>query len=180
MKIIIINGVGGSGKDSFISLLRTYTDKYVYNFSTIDEVKRIAKEFYWGGEKDDRGRTFLYELKQAWKKYNNGPVTTIIRKIAEIHQDDLLLNRDSLVFIHCREIEEIEELKNIFEQRHIPVITLFIVMKGEQEHFTNPSDSQDISFYPYDYVVESLQGLDYLNEKVKEFKKYLEKINFLK
>ena len=74
MKVILINGSGGSGKDTVIELTRTYFwDKYlVINTSTVDKVKLIASHMGWDGEKDERGRQFLADLKNAWTNYNNG------------------------------------------------------------------------------------------------------------
>ena len=172
MQVVIINGVGGCGKDTFVSLCRTYLMKYsVYNFSTIDAVKDVARQLFWDGEKNEAGRTFLYELKKAWKKYNNGPVTTLIRKISEIEQDDRYLNRNSLVFIHCREEGEIEEFKDIFFNRKIPVATLFI-NRRLKEH-TNPSDRVSSKNYSYDYVINNDGTLEELSKKAENFLKYL-------
>lgn len=170
MQIVIINGVGGAGKDTFVSLCRTYLMKYsVYNFSTIDEVKRIAKEFYWDGEKNEAGRTLLYELKKAWKKYNNGPVTTLIRKISCLEQDEAYLNKNSLVFIHCREESEIEELKDIFFKRKVPTSTLFINRKMEEHN--NPSDKVSAENYQYDYVINNNGTIEDFSKEAERFLK---------
>ena len=44
-KIIVINGTGGSGKDTFVEYVSKYAK--VYNFSSVDKVKEIAKLIGW-------------------------------------------------------------------------------------------------------------------------------------
>ena len=53
--IVIINGTGGSGKDTFVSFVSKYNK--VYNFSSIDKVKEIAKEVGWDGGKTEKDRS---------------------------------------------------------------------------------------------------------------------------
>lgn len=48
-KIIVINGTGGSGKDTFVEYVSKYAK--VYNFSSVDKVKEIAKLIGWTGTK---------------------------------------------------------------------------------------------------------------------------------
>ena len=61
-QIVIINGTGGCGKDTFVSFVSKY--KRVYNFSSIDKVKEIAKLIGWNGGKTDKDRKFLSDLKK--------------------------------------------------------------------------------------------------------------------
>ena len=61
-QIVIINGTGGCGKDTFVSFVSKY--KRVYNFSSIDKVKEIAKLIGWDGGKTDKDRKFLSDLKK--------------------------------------------------------------------------------------------------------------------
>ena len=65
--IVVMNGKGGVGKDTLCDSLR---EKYrVMNISAIDPIKEIARQYGWNGEKDDRARLFLAELKQALTDY---------------------------------------------------------------------------------------------------------------
>ena len=59
--IIVINGTGGSGKDTFVEYVSKYAK--VYNFSSVDKVKEIAKLIGWTGTKTDKDRKFLSDLK---------------------------------------------------------------------------------------------------------------------
>ena len=64
MKILIINGKPRTGKSIFCN---TAFQKcgLVYCFSTIDEVKRLARYLGWDGKKDEKGRKFLSDIKDA-------------------------------------------------------------------------------------------------------------------
>ena len=39
------------------------TNKQVINYSSVDEIKRIAKDIGWTGSKTERDRKFLCDLK---------------------------------------------------------------------------------------------------------------------
>ena len=66
MKIIVINGRGGVGKDEFIKWCREANND-IYSVSSVDYVKEIARLIGWNGEKDVKGRKFLSDLKDAFK-----------------------------------------------------------------------------------------------------------------
>ena len=59
-KIIIINGTGGSGKDTFVEFCSKYAN--VFNFSSIDKVKEIAKIIGWTGSKSEKDRNAREDL----------------------------------------------------------------------------------------------------------------------
>ena len=52
--VFIINGSGGSGKDSFCKFCSQYLS--VYNISSVDTIKEVAKILGWNGEKDEKSR----------------------------------------------------------------------------------------------------------------------------
>ena len=59
--IIIINGTGGSGKDTFVEFVSKYSK--VFNFSSVDKVKEVARVIGWSGTKSEKDRKFLSDLK---------------------------------------------------------------------------------------------------------------------
>ncbi len=69
-KLIIINGVARSGKDTFIDIFKSLNPNTI-NISSIDKVKELAREMGWDGTKDDKSRKFLSDLKDLWTDYNN-------------------------------------------------------------------------------------------------------------
>ena len=109
MKILIINGPPGAGKDCFVNCIKSHSylsEYFVYNFSTVDRIKAIAEQCGWDGYKDEKGRQLLSDLKDAFTNYNNLPYNDIIYKINQtlfkFRQFDI--PTDNLVFfIHSRE-----------------------------------------------------------------------------
>lgn len=72
-QVVIINGSGGLGKDTFIhTLSKTYfRENDIWNYPSIDKIKEIAKTIGWDGKKDEAGRRFLAGLKHVCDEYNN-------------------------------------------------------------------------------------------------------------
>ena len=63
IEIIIINGTGGVGKDTFVELCKEYALKLpymvnIYNYSTITPIKQIAYGIGWAGTKTEKDRKF--------------------------------------------------------------------------------------------------------------------------
>ena len=68
MRVVIVNGTGGSGKDTFVKLC--CETKYGVatkpkHISTVDKVKEVALTMGWTGEKTEKDRIFLSNLPRA-------------------------------------------------------------------------------------------------------------------
>lgn len=150
-KIFIINGTGGSGKDSFIDFCQQYNKKdniyYIYNISTIDPVKYAAKYLGWTGSKEEVDRKFLSDLKDLWINYNDGPfnyIKTYVNRIIEENYDNLI------IFIHCRESEEINKIKNEFQDN----CSTILINKDGLKINSNKSDANVLD-YKYDIIINN-------------------------
>ena len=132
--IIVINGTGGSGKDTFVEYVSKYAK--VYNFSSVDKVKEIAKLIGWTGTKTDKDRKFLSDLKKLTTNYNS--------------------SNYEIMFIHIREPEEIQRVVDNFSAK-----TLLIKREGLKIIDTNSSDA-NVENYKYDYIIinTTLENLD--------------------
>lgn len=148
-QIIIINGTGGCGKDTFV----TFAQKVgrVRNISSIDLVKELAIHLGYLGGKSDKDRKFLSELKRITTEYNDLSFQDISRKVEEFKKSN-----DDILFIHIREPEEIERAKLAFGAK-----TLLIKRIGYETITSNDSDA-NVENYIYDYVItnESLESLE--------------------
>ena len=153
--IIIINGYGGSGKDTFVELVSKYNR--VCNFSSVDKVKEIAKIIGWNGKKDEKDRKFLSDLKKLTTDYNDMSFESIKSKVIEFNNSD-----DEIMFIHIREPEEIERAVKEFNAK-----TLLIKRIGLNKITSNYSDAS-VENYNYDYIIENTT-LEKLEESAKEF-----------
>lgn len=139
-QVIIINGTGGSGKDTFIEFCSKYTA--VKNFSSVDKVKEVAKLVGWDGGKTDKDRKFLSDLKRLTTEYNDMAFNSVKEAVKEFLQSN-----NELLFIHIREPEEIKRASEAFN-----ALTLLVKREGLKNIDTNDSD-KFVDDYPYDYII---------------------------
>lgn len=155
--IIIINGCGGVGKDTFVDMCAKYTS--VVNYSSVKEIKEIAKYIGWDGSKEERNRKFLSDLKLLTTEYNDFPFNCICKQI-----DRFLNSSDELMFIHIRDIPEIKKVVS----KYPFVKTMLVTSKRIKPITTNIADA-NVANYDYDYVVENDNDLTDLDEKAEMF-----------
>lgn len=174
-QIIIINGTGGSGKDTFVEFCSKYGK--VVNFSSIDKVKEIARLVGWDGKKTEKDRKFLSDLKRLTTNYNDMAFNSIKDAVAKFEDSD-----NEILFIHIREPEEIQRAASIFNAK-----TLLVKRVGLSNIETNYSDA-NVDNYSYDFIIKNttLEELDsnalkfvsdIKNIKLKKLTKNLNKID---
>lgn len=156
-KIVVINGTGGCGKDTFVELCSKYIS--VYNFSSIDKVKEIAKIIGWTGTKHDKDRKFLSDLKKLTTEYNDMSFESIKEAINIFNN-----NNFELMFIHIREPEEIKRVVEEFK-----AYSLLIKRKNQELIKTNYSDASVFN-YDYDYIIENTTLEEYEKKAIKFIK----------
>lgn len=164
--IIIINGPPTAGKDTFVQFcaeIKMFTAT-VYNFSTIDYVKKLAKKMGWDGSKTPKNRKFLSDLKRLLTDWNDIPFKETVEYI---ELTPYWWDKDTLIFVHCREPEEITEFKDYFQDK---AVTLFIDRKVNEEEISNTSDL-NVRNYEYDYYIENNGTLSDLRAAAEEFLK---------
>lgn len=159
MKIILINGAGGVGKDTFVQICQRMVgiDK-ILNISTVDIIKEAATILGWDGIKDERGRKFLSDLKDLATNYSD--------LSAKYITETILKAKDSgaeVIFVHCREPEELGRLQDIFN-----AITLLIRSKRVKPIESNHADRNVENFF-YDYTVDNDEGILELTRKAADF-----------
>jgi len=148
-QIIIINGTGGSGKDTFVEFCMKYGS--VMNFSSIDKVKDVARVVGWNGQKTEKDRKFLSDLKRLTTEYNDMAFNSLRDAVNQFQISDY-----DILFIHIREPEEIERAANFFNAK-----TLLVKRLGLSNIESNASDA-NVDNYPYDYEImnTTLEELD--------------------
>lgn len=157
-KYVIINGSAGCGKDEFVKKCMIYKENVV-NMSTIDFVKTIALKCGWDGKKDDKGRKLLSDIKDALTAYDDIPIKHILSDVKKYN--------GNIIFIHCREPQEIKKLKNVLCAK-----TLLITNKNVREIKTNHAD-KNVSAYKYDYTVDNSGTLGDLIIEADKFLRWL-------
>ena len=167
--VVIINGVGGSGKDTFVHLikdkLKTIENpspfandnvSIVENISTVDRVRHAARllgaDTY--NNKDDKCRAFMQELKQLAAKYYDSPHQYCRKKIYD--------GMYKVCFVHCREPEEIKRFVDEFG-------AVTVLVRRPDIHTPNNSSDMGVENYKYDYVIENDGDYFSLEKKATKF-----------
>ena len=163
-KVVIINGSGGVGKDSFIDMVCKHAK--VVNYSSVEMIKWLARCAGWDGAKDDKGRKFLSDLKRVTTEYNDLSYRCTI-EIAKAFMNES--KEDEILFIHVREPEEIERLKSsIVDTLNAYVVTLLITRESVAAIESNESD-KNVLGYEYDYRCKNDGSLNDLETTAKNF-----------
>ena len=149
--VIVINGAGGVGKDTLCDLAAKHFK--VKNISSITPIKMIAKQCGWGGEKDDRARKFLSDLKATLVEYNDYPTTWAIGEY-----NDFLSSDEEVMFVHIREAHEIEK----FVRGTNGAAKTLLVRGGERMKKTAYGNASDdlVEAYDYDFYYVNEKAID--------------------
>ena len=134
-------------------------------FAIFASVKKIAKIIGWNGEKDEKSRKFLSDLKKLTTEYNDMSFNSIKNTVEKFKNSD-----SELLFIHIREPEEIMRASYEFN-----AYTLLIKRRGHNKITTNYSDAS-VENYDYDYIIENTT-LENLDKEAKDFVDSLRKKN---
>ena len=120
--VVIINGAGGVGKDTICSVLRDHFKTCTY--SSIAPIKRIAREIGWEGEKTNRDRKMLSDLKDICIRYNDLPFKYMQEKLEEVRAYKI-----DVVIFHIREPQEIAKFRQYAKEQGHTCKTLLIRSK---------------------------------------------------
>lgn len=157
--VYVINGSGGTGKDTFVSMVSKLVN--CQNYSSVDDIKEAARLIGWDGSKDEKSRKFLSDLKFLSTNYNDYPFQSILNRIDKFYYEE---PEESILFIHIRETREIQRLRAL----HPEVLTILITNKNIEQITSNEADAGVMNL-DYDYVICNDEGLLELNEKAKQF-----------
>jgi len=156
-KIFIINGVGTSGKDTFVNLVSKFIQ--TWNYSSVDKIKEVASELGWHGGKTEKDRKFLSDLKLLCSEYNDLPMNCMIDVVKRF----LFSKTLSFLFLHIREPKEIEKAKNLFNARTI------LIRRDSVKPITSNMADANVENYNYDFIIDNSGTLNDLEEKAKNF-----------
>lgn len=158
-KIIIINSSGGAGKDTFIKYCGEFAK--VDNYSSIDTIRNMLQMVGYNGEKREWDRRFLSDIKKLCTTYNDYPHKETLGTIESFYDEG---NDFEVLFIHVREIDEIERLKHIYPD----IITLFVKNDRVEKILSNDSDAM-VEYYQYDCYIENNSTLEDLKNCAEAF-----------
>ena len=170
MKIFVVNGAPCAGKTTFEENIKKMTRyRNCYILSTITPIKEIAKMVGWDGTKDQKNRKFLSDLKDLLTEYNDFSFKYIKEEIDLIKNqwwEFGLTNDNAVVFIDCREPEEIKRLCDELGAKSL----LIRRASAENSATSNHADSEVLN-YDYDIILENNGDLRDFAEKAFEFMK---------
>ena len=159
---IVINGAGGVGKDTLCHLAAKHFK--VYNVSSIDPIKEIAAMTGWAGEKTDKARRFLSDIKRLTIEYNDYPT-----KWGKARFDEFMQSENEIMFFHIREAEEIRK----YVEATGGIAKTLLVRGGDRmskAHYGNVSDDE-VENYSYDYYFVNDKSLEEIEVSFCEFLK---------
>lgn len=169
--IIILNGSGEAGKDTFIKFFcRNCPGMRVRRISTIDPVQTAMRlHLGWDGEtKDKAHRRMMHEIKKSWSKNLDGPFKYVLNLVTFDMERRLRLGygEDTVHFILAREPEEITKMVKMYN-KVVPVTTV-LIKRRRNEKYGNSSDD-NVTDYTYDKVIRNDSDLDTFEDRTRSF-----------
>ena len=159
--VIVINGKGGVGKDTVCEAAAKYYCVKVV--SSITPIKEIAARCGWTGEKDNKSRKFLADLKALLIDYNGLP-----NDYLEKEYKDFIHSENDLLFVHIREGTQIDDFKKRIPTKCVTLIVRSPVIDDSRIVFGNVSDD-DVEDYDYDYSYINGASIEALDRNFIEF-----------
>lgn len=153
-QILIINGSGGVGKDTFVECIKKH--KLTIHRSIAEIPKEIAKKIGWDGGKTEKDRLLLCSLKSIIDEYNDNNFKLMTRIANSFLNDDDL----EILCIDMREKKDIERFKNLYKNTK----TIFITRKNVEPIKSNPADA-NVGDYTYDFYISNNGNIDDLEQK---------------
>lgn len=157
--IFILNGIGGSGKDTLVKeAFKSGLFRNINNFSNSDFSKTIMKQhFGWDGvTKDDKTRRVLAALTDLGNIYGDIPYQHIL-ELCKKHNKP-----GSVTFVHIRQIDQIDMIKEAFPGRVKTVLitrintdgTKYLACKQQGIPYTDTYDY--VEGYCYDMYLNNI------------------------
>lgn len=196
--VLITNGVGTCGKDSFVKYMMSSSSRYngIAKLSTIDPVRDAALILYKAmdairylfstpprtaaeivAEKGDKYRDFMYDIKCAWEKDQSATrysVGTVLATVINDRGENL-----SVICIDSRETDTITRITDMILEAGIICLKVLITRPGvDTDTWQNGCDHNvclDESFY--DIVVRNDGTEENLKQKAWAFTRQLELLN---
>lgn len=188
--VVIINGCGGVGKDTFVEQCRKCCSyKYrdidvifqIMNYSTVDKIKEIAKKLGWDGAKTEKDRKFLSDLKELTSEYNDFSYNETIRRIREEYKESSENYKNiksvsiirKFLFIHCREPKDIQRIVDFCKTEFVDVNVLdihtLLIRNNRVKNITSNIADANVENYEYDYIIDNDSDIQSLEEKAQNF-----------
>ena len=159
-KIFIQNSVGGSGKDTWASLLNKYIPTLKY--SIVDLPKEAAKVLGWDGGKTEKDRRFLSDIMDLSTDYNDAPFKNVLSLVTDFKSSKDYAEYKILI-IDMRDPKDIVRAVETFGAETI------LIRNPKVEKIESNHADRDVENYEYDYIIENDGSLEQLERVAKLF-----------
>lgn len=177
IKVFIINGSGGSGKDTFCNYIQKLAVKkdplyHVESIYTSTPAKQKAKEMGWKGDKLPMDRRFLSDIKDMLDYWSNATYY-YIRQCFDAFYVSNYYNSGykTIYFIHAREAKDIIWIKSFCSNKEIPCKSI-LVKRPNTSKKGNHADDNVEQYAAYDYTIINDGTLEEFKKKAQDFFKY--------
>lgn len=157
-KIYILNGTGGSGKDTFVDFVSKYIETHKY--SIVDLPKEAAKVLGWDGRKTEKDRKFLSDIVDIATEYNDSPFRDVESVVTDFKHN---LIKANVLFIDIRDPKDITRAVKTFGAE-----TILIENPDVRKIESNHADA-NVKDYDYDYIIKNDGTLEQLHIMAKCF-----------
>lgn len=169
--IFVLNGTNGSGKDTFYEMIKGMEEEFgitTSHISSIDSIKKMAKNYGWNGKKDEKGRELLFQLKSAWDNYNSFTQQDIFAKTKRWINNCGL--KPAFFFVDIREPEKIQVYIDSIEKYFgdMAFIGTILIDSSRYGVASNVAD-QGVKNYEYSITINNDGSMDDLREKAHHF-----------
>lgn len=139
----------------------------IYELSTVDWPKEIAKFCGWDGGKTDKDRLFLSELKKALEKWDDSPNNFVLERIQNLIEK--APQKNYLFFVNIREIYNIARFKQLLHKK-LNLESEDLLIKNDNIGLikTNPADA-GILAHNYNYTILNNKGIKELELEADNF-----------
>ena len=177
LNVFIINGSGGSGKDTFcnyIEQLATEKDRFyhVESIYTSTPAKQWAKKMGWDGSKLPSDRRFLCNLKDMLDYWNNATYNHIKDCFfAYYTTKSYRYYSKTIFFIHAREEKDIVWIKLYCQNKGIFCKSILIKRPNVTKKGNHADDNVE-QYINYDYTILNNGTLENFKKKAQDFFEY--------
>lgn len=158
-QVFVINGSGGVGKDTFVELVAIVSGRKALQYSSVDKVKDIARQIGWDGQKDEKSRRFLSDLKILCSDFCDMPFKSMMDANSYFQKEE----QYEMIFFHIREPEEIARAVRVFGAK-----TILIEKSNVPQIISNMADG-GVYNYNYDITIHNDGDISDLESKAKKF-----------
>ncbi len=175
MKVVLINGRKGSGKDTTANYLYEKLGVGTIVLPNARAVKEEAYQFYdWDGEKDLKGRQLLVDITNTG--YNFDPYFWEKKSVELIHtiaeQQEIDINKLTVLVPDWRYESTYDFYSNLADPK-VEVITLRVERHVTVAEMCDPKESFDVyksesqlDGFPVDYIIKNNGTIDDLHNLI--------------